>query len=215
MPVDPKRAPLAERPAGHATALLIVDMISNWDFPDAEKLAPGALSIAPRIAALRRRCEKAAIPTIYVNDNRDRWRSEFHELAREAAGASRTGAAIAACLMPTESDYSVLKPKHSAFYATPLDLLLRHLRVAHLLITGIATDMCIAMSAAEARMRDYDVVVPRDCVAALSSALSARALGLLEDSHHLKTTASTRIRLDAAAPTGGRKSGESNRRAAA
>jgi nicotinamidase-related amidase len=198
MPVDPKRAPLADRPAAHATALLIIDMISTWDFPDAEKLAPGALTVAPRIAALKRRCERSAIPVIYVNDNRDRWRSEFRELAQEAAAASATGAALARWLTPTESDYSVLKPKHSAFYATPLDLLLRHLRVARLLITGVATDMCIAMSAAEARMRDYEVVVPRDCVATLSTARNARTVRALEEVHHLKTTVSTRIRF---APT--------------
>jgi hypothetical protein len=59
MPVDPSRAPLAEPRAAHATALLIVDMISNWDFPDAEGLAPRAVAIAWRIAALKRRCERA------------------------------------------------------------------------------------------------------------------------------------------------------------
>ena len=212
MPVDPERAPLADRSAAHATALLIVDMISTWDFPDAEKLAPGALAIAPRIAALKRRCERSAVPVVYVNDNRDRWRSEFRELARVAAATSETGAAIARWLAPVESDYSVLKPKHSAFYATPLDLLLRHLRVAHLLITGVATDMCIAMSAAEARMRDYDVVVPRDCVAALSAARNQRALRALEETHRLKTTVSTRIRLGAAKSAGRKRAGSTARR---
>ncbi len=169
-------------------------MISAWDFVDAERLAPGAVAIAPRVAALKRRCARAGVPTIYVNDNRDRWRSEFRELATLAAHASGPGAAIARSLAPGADDYAVLKPKHSAFFATPLDLLLRHLHVTRLLLTGVATDLCILMSAAEARMRDYEVIVPRDCVAALSASRSASALHMLQEAHRVKTTASARIR---------------------
>jgi hypothetical protein len=51
------------------------------------------------------------------------------------------------------------------------------------------------MSAVEASMRDYEVVVPRDCVAALSTARSARALRVIEEVHHLKTTPSKRLHL--------------------
>ena len=89
MPVDPERAPLADAPAGHGTALLIIDMISTWDFPDADKLAPRAAAIAPRIGALKLRCARAGMPAIYVNDNRERWRSEFREIARACRRSQR------------------------------------------------------------------------------------------------------------------------------
>ena len=148
MPVKPERAPLADHPASGGMALLVVDMISTWDFIDADRIVPGAIAIAPRIAALKRRCVHAGVPVIYVNDNRDRWRSEFRELVRASIDASEAGAAIGKHLQPEEGDYSVLKPKHSAFYATPLDLLLRHLRVDRLVITGVAAGQCIVMSAA-------------------------------------------------------------------
>lgn len=195
MPVRPERAPLADAAAGAATALLVVDMISTWDFPDAEQLGPAAAAIAPRIAALKRRCVRAGIAVIYVNDNRGGWRSEFSEIVRLSAGAGTTGAAIAAALLPGPGDYSVLKPKQSAFFATPLDLLLRHLRVQRLVVTGVASDLCIAMTAAEARMRDYEVVVPADCVAALTTARNQRALRQLAEVHAIRTTASARLRL--------------------
>jgi len=195
MPVDPARAPLADAPAGHGTALLIVDMISTWDFPDADRLAPRAAAIAPRIGALKQRCARSGMPAIYVNDNRERWRSEFRAIARLAAEASAAGAAIARSLAPGDDDYAVLKPKHSVFFATPLDLLLRHLRVTRLVVTGVASDLCIVMSAAEARMRDYEVIVPGDCVAALTATRSAQALRCLEESHGIRTTASPRLRL--------------------
>jgi nicotinamidase-related amidase len=195
MPVDPDRAPLADSQAAQGTALLVVDMISGWDFADADKLAPAAVAIAPRIAALKRRCLRAGVPVVYVNDNRQRWRSEFRQIVRESAAESAAGAAIARSLLPQDDDYAVLKPKHSAFFATPLDLLLRHLRATRLLVTGVATDLCIVLTAAEARMRDYEVVVPGDCVAALSAARNAQALHDLSEVHHIKTTASAHVRL--------------------
>jgi nicotinamidase-related amidase len=203
MPVAPERAPLAAEQARGGTALLIIDMISAWDFADAEKLAAGALAIAPRIAALKRRCEAAGVPPIYVNDNHGHWRSDFRQivLLSMQGGAGRT---IAETLRPGPDDYSVLKPKHSAFFATPLDLLLRHLRVKSVIVTGVATDQCIVMSAADARMRDYDVVVPEDCVAAQTARRNSRALDYLREAQKMKTTASARIRLPKRLAKGGR-----------
>jgi len=197
MPVKPERAPLADRKARGGMALLVVDMISSWDFPDGARLARAAAAIAPRIGRLKQRCVRAGVPVVYVNDNRGRWRSEFRELVRVSVESSEAGAAIAASLLPRDDDYSVLKPKHSAFYATPLDLLLRHLRVNRLLVTGVASDQCIVMSAAEARMRDYEVIVPGDCVAAQTPARNARALRHLGEAHGIETTPSTRVELPA------------------
>ena len=197
MPVKPDRAPLADRSASGGMALLVIDMISSWDFADADKLAPAAIAIAPRIGALKRRCLRAGVPVIYVNDNRGRWRSEFSELVRVSIVESEAGAAIAKSLEPQGDDYSVLKPKHSAFYATPLDLLLRHLRAKRLLISGVASDQCIVMSAAEATMRDYEVVVPSDCIADQTPARTARALRHLREAHGIETTPSARVRLPA------------------
>jgi len=195
MPVKPDRAPLADEAATGGMALLVIDMVSAWDFPDAAKLGSVARTIAAKIGALKQRCILASVPVVFVNDNRGRWRSEFHELVRVSILESETGAAIAECLQPDENDYSVLKPKHSAFYATPLDLLLRHLRAQRLIVTGVASDQCIVMSAAEAKMRDYDVVVPGDCVGALSAARNASALRHLREAHGIDTAPSARVQL--------------------
>jgi len=199
MPVKPQRAPLADRAATSGLALLVVDMVSSWDFEDADSLAPRALAIAPRIGSLKRRCLQAHVPVVFVNDNRGRWRSEFRELVRASIDESETGAAIAEHLRPADGDYSVLKPKQSAFYATPLDLLLRHLRVRRVIVTGVTSDQCIVMTAAEAHMRDYDVVVPRDCLGAPSAARTAATLRQLGDAHGIATPPSTRLRLPARA----------------
>jgi len=152
------------------------------------------VAISSRIGALARRCALSGVPVIYINDNRGRWRSEFRELVRVST-ETKAGAKIAETLSPTQDDYSVLKPKHSAFYATPLDLLLRHLRVQRLLLTGVTSDQCILMSACEARMRDYDVFVPSDCVGAQTPARNARALRYLEEVHGIPTKVGSRVTL--------------------
>jgi nicotinamidase-related amidase len=183
-----------ENAAGH-TALLIIDMINIWDFPDAEKLLPRAAAIAPRIAALKARCRKAGVPVIYANDNRGRWRSDFPALVGLSLGQGGAGAAIASALQPEPDDYFVLKPKHSAFFGTPLELLLQHLDARRLILTGVASDQCVIATAMEAVMRDLAVVVPRDCVASQSVARNETVLRQLEKFQKLPTTAASRIRL--------------------
>jgi len=180
---------------GGDTALLIVDMISCWDFPDAEKLLPHALRIAAPVAALKHRCQRFGVPVIYANDNRGRWQSDFSHLVDLSLKCGGDIADITQSLMPGEDDYFVLKPKQSAFFGTPLELLLQHLGVGRLIVTGVASDQCVITSAVEARMRDLNVIVPRDCVASQSDARNAAVLRQLDQAHKLATTAGPYIRL--------------------
>lgn len=195
MPTDPSRAPLVEDRTAGGTALLVVDMFSAWDFPDADRLAPAAAAIAPRIAALRRRCARAGVSVVFVNDNAGRWRSDAPGLLARAARSGPVGAEIARHLDPGERDYFVLKPKHSAFFETPLDLLLRSLRARRIVLAGVAAEHCIEQTALEARMRDYEVVVARDAVAGVSARAAAAALERLETAHEVTVRAASRIRL--------------------
>lgn len=178
-----------------ALALIIIDMISCWDFPDAENLLPGALMITPRIAALKARCQRASVPVIYANDHLGRWRSNFHSLVEMSLNCGGNAAAITTALRPSDSDYFILKPKHSAFYATPLSLLLHDLKVDRLIITGVASDQCVMASISEARMRDLDVVVPRDCVASQTPARNEAALKHFSEVFKIKTPVGQRLPL--------------------
>lgn len=105
------------------------------------------------------------------------------------------GAEIASALKPDADDYFVLKPKQSAFFGTPLELLLQHLKASRLILTGVASDQCVLVTATEAGMRDLAVVVPRDCVASQSTARNALVLRQIEEFQKLPTTPSTRLRL--------------------
>jgi len=111
----------SEQAAG-GEALLIVDMISSWTFPDAEKLLPHAFAIAAPIASFKRRCGRAGVPTIYANDNMGRWRSDCKMLVDASVACGGRAAEITMLLRPAPEDYFILKPRHSAFHATPLAL---------------------------------------------------------------------------------------------
>jgi nicotinamidase-related amidase len=132
---------------------------------------------------------------IYANDNRGRWRSDFPALVEEALRQGGLGSKIAAALKPEADDYFLLKPKQSAFFGTPLELLLQHLKAHRLILTGVASDQCVLVTATEAGMRDLAVVVPRDCVASQSRMRNMLVLRQLEEFQKLPTTPSTRLRL--------------------
>lgn len=122
--------------------------------------------MAKNIVALKKKAKEHRVPCIYVNDNFGKWQSDFKKLLEHSLDKKNRGAEIAEILKPDENDYFVLKPKHSGFYSTTLDILLHHLQCDTLILTGIATNICILFTANDAYMRDFDLFVPGDCVAA-------------------------------------------------
>ena len=121
--------------------------------------------MARRLRALKARARRAGIPGIYINDNFGKWRSDFRTLVAHCVKDNVPGRDVARLLKPTRDDYFVLKPKHSAFYRTTLDLLLASLKVRTVILTGIAGNNCVLFSANDAYMRDLKLVVPADCIA--------------------------------------------------
>jgi nicotinamidase-related amidase len=151
------------RRRGPRTALLLVDWINDFDFEGCEGLLQAALPAARRTAELRERASATDVPVLYVNDNFGHWRSDFAEVIERCRGGR--GREVVELLLPRESDFFVLKPKHSGFLHTPLELLLDQLDVGTLVITGVAGNICVLFTAHDAHMRDFRVTVPRDCIA--------------------------------------------------
>ena len=152
-------------PENSSVALLLVDTINDLEFPGGEKLLKPAMKMARNLAALKARLRKHGIPAIYVNDNFGRWTSDFRFLVDHCLNDNVRGRALAQSLHPIESDYFVLKPKHSGFFSTTLELVLKYINVSTLIIGGLTTDVCVLFTANDAYMRDYRLFVPSDCVA--------------------------------------------------
>ena len=157
-------------------ALLIIDAINDLEFPGGAGMLSRAVRMARDLAALKRRTTALGIPTVYVNDNFGRWRSDFRRIVAHCLDENVRGRPVVELLVPDENDYFVLKPKHSGFYNTTLDLLLEYLHVETLILAGMATDVCVLFTAADAYMRDMRVIVARDCVTALTPTAHRSAL---------------------------------------
>ena len=167
-------------PDKSATALILIDVINDFEFPEGDQFLRLAVPAARKIAALKRRAKEAGIPAIYVNDNFGRWRSDFKKIVAHCRDESR-GKPFVELLLPEEDDYFVLKPKNSGFYSTTLDLLLTHLGAKNLIITGIQGNNCVLFTANDAYMRDYKIFVPSDCTASNTEEENQHALTQMEN----------------------------------
>ena len=176
-------------------ALLIIDMINAFDFEGAERMLPRARAAAKAVGALRGRARAAGVPVVYVNDNFGRWRSDFRSILGHVLRDGCRGKPIAELLRPEQDDYFVLKPKHSGFQFTTLDVLLAHLGAQTLILIGVAGNFCVLFTAHDAYMRDYRLVVPRDCVASQTAADDRYALAHMARVTKADTRVSARIDL--------------------
>jgi nicotinamidase-related amidase len=186
---DAPSAPYRDADSGKA-GLIIIDMINPFDFDGGRQLHDDALRIVDPILALRKAAERRGLPVIYVNDNFGEWHSEKSRLVERAVAQ---GSEVARRMAPDDDDYFIIKPQFSGFYATNLQVLLPKLGVSRLILTGMATDICVLFTAADAHMRDYALWVPEDCVVSGNQAGNAEALRILRDNIGAETAPTSRL----------------------
>jgi nicotinamidase-related amidase len=174
-------------PDKNETALLLIDVINDLEFPEAKQMMGAAIRMAHHISRLKQRARQAGVPVIYVNDNFGKWKSDFRATVEHCVGRDVPGREVAEILQPEEEDYFVLKPKHSGFFSTTLETLLRYLGSSRLILTGIAGNFCVLFTANDAYMRDYDLIVPRDCTVSNTAAENEAALELMRKFLKAKT----------------------------
>ena len=186
-------------------ALVLIDVINDLEFPTGRRLLKPALRAARHIARLKARARALDVPVIYANDNFGRWRSNFKEAVEHCLKDDVLGRPIAELLVPEREDYFVLKPKHSAFFSTTLATLLQYLKARRLILSGFATDACVLMTAVDAYMRDFDIYVPRDCVASPSQSQNGAALSYMARVLHANTSPAAALDLRKMAGRSGRR----------
>jgi nicotinamidase-related amidase len=179
--------------------LLLIDVINDFEFPGAELLFKHALPAARCIADFKLRCAQAGIPVVYVNDNFGKWRSDFRNLISHCVDDNTSGRPIVEMLRPAPEDYFVLKPKHSGFYSTTLDLLLKHLEARTLILCGFTGDICVLFTACDAYLRDYQLVIPCDCVVSQNQDENEQILRYMQRVMHADIRPSVEVGLQQAA----------------
>jgi nicotinamidase-related amidase len=180
-------------PSPVPVALLMIDVLTTFQFPDGDAILEGALKMRDALVRLKARARGAAIPVLYVNDNFGDWRSEKEVLMGRCLEAK--GARFVRPMLPDSEDYFVLKPMHSGFYMTPLQVLLLHLQVETLILTGLTSNSCITVTAHDANMRGFDIYIPPDCSCARNKKEHRQALTQLEETAGAKLVRSTSLKL--------------------
>jgi nicotinamidase-related amidase len=162
-------------------AVLALDLLSDFDFPDGPAVRR---ALGTRVRPLRQllaRARNARVPVIYANDNLGEWRSDSQALIAHCVQPRRPGATLVKSLVPEEQDSIVLKPRHSAFFGTPLVALLDDRDVDTLIITGVSAESCVWMTACDAHTRGFALVIPADTLAGASSKAVRRSLASLRE----------------------------------
>jgi ureidoacrylate peracid hydrolase len=161
------------------TALIVVDMQHAFirDEGSMRKLGlnndllkPTVEPVARVVAAARR----AGLPIIFTRmamrpDYKDAGlrKARFAEAQRIRSLVQGTwDVEIIDELKPEREDYVVDKTRHSAFYNTNLEVILRGEGVDTVIVCGVTTEMCVESTIRDAYARDYRIVVPADAVAA-------------------------------------------------
>lgn len=178
---------------GAKAALLIVDMINDFDYEGGKDLFKGALPAARNIARLKTRLD---LPTVYVNDNFHEWHLTFDDLIERVKTNSPEGAKVISALDPGKDDYYILKPHQSGFFQTALSALLSDLGVTTVVITGVATDMCVLSTAIDAHLRELQIIVPADCTSSITRTHHRQTLDLLRRNYGADTRVSAELTLE-------------------
>jgi len=181
---------------GRGDAILVIDVLSDYRFEGGDVLWRRFVPCIAPLARLLERARNADVPVVYANDNFGRWRSSLNDVGRRIAQANPRAWRALEPLHPRPQDYVVLKPRHSAFYCTPLELLLEALDVGRLVLAGVSATSCIWLTGADAHVRGYDVIVPRDAVAAPSRGLVESVLELMRQSLGARTPQARGVRLE-------------------
>ncbi|OKY78718.1 MAG: Nicotinamidase-like protein [Candidatus Methanohalarchaeum thermophilum] len=161
-------------------AVLVIDMLKDFVEEGSPLEVPKSRDIIDDIKDLVDDKRENGDEIIYVADRHRPDDSEFEDYPSHAIKGTE-GAEIIDELEPKEEDTLIEKRRFSGFFRTDLDLTLREKNVDELILTGILTDICILHTAAGARMRNYDVIVPKECVAALDKESHNFALNHIEE----------------------------------
>ena len=167
------------------SAVVLVDIINDFDFSSGDKLLHNTEKIIPTLLELKSYARQLDIPFIYVNDHYGIWQSDFSKVSDYCRNEKNKE--IINQMQPNEEDYFLIKPKNSGFFQTGLESLLHELKVENVILTGIAGDICVLFTANDAHMREFSLSVPENCTASNEEQSNQRVLHLMKKTLNANT----------------------------
>lgn len=161
------------------SALLIIDIINDFQFKHGKALADKTATICPNIIKLKEMMQKKQQPIIYINDHYNLWQADYDKITAKCRNS--LSEPIIEALGPSDQDFFLIKPKHSAFFGTALHTLLSQLKVKHLILSGIAGNICVLFTANDAYMREFALSIPNDAIASADEQDNEYALRMMEN----------------------------------
>lgn len=161
------------RPNPTRSALLVIDMENGFVEPEGGHCIRFAKSTVPACVRAVETAREKGIPVFFVKRIYRTDGSDV-ELTRHAAWVAGNRACAPAStgpnsaqapegLRPQPGDYTIIKPRWSAFFQTELDLILRRLDIRTVILTGTTTPNCVRTSCYDAISLEYNTVVLTDC----------------------------------------------------
>ena len=175
--------------ADQADALVVIDMLNPYEHEDADALAESVARSLPALLRLMDRARSQRWLTVFVNDNYGDWNAGRRELVDRALGGRHPS--LVEPVAARTGDAFVTKARHSAFYETQLEYILRHEGVTRVILAGQVTEQCILYSALDAYVRHFSIVVPRDAVAHIHPDLASAAIRMMERNMGARIVSST------------------------
>jgi nicotinamidase-related amidase len=160
------------------SALIVVDMLNHYEHPDADLLIASVRERLPAVRELIERARDADVLTIYVNDNHGDWSAGRPEVSERALAGKAPD--LIEPILPEPSLPFVVKARHSIFYETQLEYLLRQEEIERIVLTGQVTEQCILYSALDAYVRHFSVGIAEDAIAHIHPELAEAALRMME-----------------------------------
>ncbi|QGH32614.1 isochorismatase family protein [Gracilibacillus salitolerans] len=167
------------------TAVLIIDLINDFTFHEGNLLLDNTRKLLPNIKKLKQYAKEHNFPIIYVNDHYDTWETDFKQIAQACLSSKNED--IIEQGMPNKEDYFIMKPQMSGFFRTPLRSLLEQLEIEHLIIAGVAGNICVLFTANDAHMRGYTLHVPENCIASNTERHNQEAIKLMAEVFNAET----------------------------
>jgi nicotinamidase-related amidase len=165
-----------------STAVIVIDMLNPYDHEDAEPLMTSVQEMLPQLRRLIDSARRRDLEIVYVNDNYGDWCAGRPELVARALDGKAPY--LVEPIVPDEEMPFVVKARHSIFYQTLLEYMLRQSGIDRIVLAGQVTEQCILYSALDGYVRHFSVVVSRDCVAHIDEGFAEAALRMMQRNMH-------------------------------